>query len=119
MKWKALVVIKLIVLTLVVLHPENSFSASSGATVVGNVTIIQNFCGKTIDQFDAVKYGTNNNDILIGTKGNDRIHGGQGNDVIKGGEGTDTCNGGSGYNIVDCEITDKKLNDEEQDEDDD
>ena len=52
------------------------------------------YCGKTIDQFANVIYGTDGNDILIGTKADDLMIGWGGYDYFDGKGGRDCYDGG-------------------------
>jgi Ca2+-binding RTX toxin-like protein len=49
----------------------------------------------------AIKYGTNNSEVLQGTEGSDSLYGYDGNDTLKGGGGNDTLVGGAGADWMD------------------
>lgn len=67
------------------------------------------FCGRSEDDFDNVKFGTNESETIWGTDkddlirgwgGNDTIYGMDGNDCLKGDDGDDTIWGGEGHDGV-------------------
>jgi Ca2+-binding RTX toxin-like protein len=62
-------------------------------------------------------YGRQGHDALNGNDGDDIIHGGAGNDDIDGGANSDKCYGGSGNDdTVNCEYEDKKMKEENDDD---
>ena len=63
-------------------------------------TSVETFCGRTIDEFDSVKDGTEARDLLFGTKGDDLIRGFGGHDLILGRHGDDCIFGGEGRDLI-------------------
>ena len=78
-------------------------------TIVVNDVISELFCGRVIDDFDNVLFGTNVGEILRGTEdddlirgwgGDDTIYGKGGNDCLKGDDGNDMIWGGQGDDVL-------------------
>ncbi len=58
------------------------------------------FCGRTNDEVDSIKDGTESRNLLFGTKGDDLIRGFGGNDLILGRHGDDCILGGEGRDLI-------------------
>jgi hypothetical protein len=58
------------------------------------------FCGRTMDSFDNIIFGTNANETLKGTPGDDLIRGWGGDDIIYGKGGNDCLKGDDGEDMM-------------------
>ena len=81
-------------------------SDGKGGNDTATMTIIVNdisselLCGRAIDDFDTVLFGTNTGEILRGTEGDDLIRGWGGDDTIYGKGGNDCLKGDDGNDMI-------------------